>query len=262
MQNASPMITAAIGGVITVIVALVVYPIMQSAADTLYLDFVEHCEIGSESFLRVYKAGEQSGDILAPPLGTVGDSSGACSVTVSPGASNATTEVRSEHGVKVSGAVTASTSGIANLASGETIAWAGTSKWVDVKEVLAQYSGISTLVLSILPILAVTGFLGVSANNIYQYTQGGSMGIQRVVVESIVGLIVAIVGIFLAPTIFDFLNDVFLVSTDGRYGIMSQFSTIIKLVISFVPVIYISGLLAVYAWQGTKAIQGLRAPRG
>ena len=48
------MITAGIGGVIAIIIALVTYPILQSAADTLYLEYNDHCKIGSESFTRVY----------------------------------------------------------------------------------------------------------------------------------------------------------------------------------------------------------------
>ena len=254
MQNASPMITAAISGVITVIVALVVYPIMQSAADTLYLDFTEHCEVNGESFVRIYDPGEAAGEISGSPLGTVVNSSGVCSVDVAIGDQTASAEVRSEHGVKVGHFK-------ATAAATSSVDWAGTSGWSTVKDVLAQYTGISTLILSILPILAVTGFLGVSASNIYSYTRGGSMGIQSVVVQSIAGLIVAIVGLYLAPTIFDFLNDVYIVSTDARYGIMTQFNTVIKLVLGFVPVIYVSGLLAVYAWQGGKAVSDIRGSR-
>ena len=48
------MITAGIGGVIAIIIALVTYPILQSAADTLYLEYVPHCKVGSEAFTRIY----------------------------------------------------------------------------------------------------------------------------------------------------------------------------------------------------------------
>ena len=266
MGNSSGMITAAIGGVIAVIIALVVYPILQSAADTYYLEYAGHCEVGSETFLRVYRAGATSGDITGSALGTVTQdgSLSSCSVAFTADDANAG-EIRSEHGVKVGTAVvdtgnqqtgTPATQGFKNTASatarvagagGTNIdAWASASVWVTPSAILSVYSGISTLVLSILPIVSVVGFLGVSANNIYSYVKGGAGAIQMVVVRSISGLIITIVGIYLAPTIMDFANDVYLVSTDGRYGIMAQFGTIIKLVLGFFPVVYNAGLLAMF----------------
>ena len=235
MGNSSGMITAAIGGVIAVIIALVVYPILQSAADTYYLEYAGHCEVGSEPFLRTYAAGATSGEI-GVLLNAVTETSGTCTVAAvtaaTPGYTN--TEVRSEHGVKV------------GVVTGTAVTLTSGHKWVTPSAILSVYSGISTLVLSILPIVSVVGFLGVSANNIYSYVKGGAGAIQMVVVRSISGLIITIVGIYLAPTIMDFANDVYLVSTDGRYGIMAQFGTIIKLVLGFFPVVYNAGLLAMF----------------
>ena len=267
MGNTSPMITAAIGGVIAVIIAFVVYPILQSAADTYYLEYTPHCEVSGESFARVYDAGADAGEIEGTALGTVTESSDACTVTniSHTGRNTVGTQFRSEHGVTVAtvGTALTGTFAISEAVAGVTnVKWSATSEWVEVKAILEQYAGISTLILSILPILAVTGFLGISASNIYNYTKGGSDGIQSVVVQSIAGLIITIVGLYLAPTIMDFANDAFLVSTDGRYGIMAQFSTIIKLVFSFVPVVFNAGLLAIFAWQGVKAVNNIKGQGG
>ena len=261
MGNSSPMITAAIGGVIAVIIAFVVYPILQSAADTYYLEYQAHCEVSGESFVRVYKAGGDAGEIEGSALGSVkktttGDNCTTDSITFSSGY-NVGDVLRSEHGVNVV-TISTTTDGAITNPGGSGNTWNATSEWMPVKAILEQYSGISTLILSILPILAVTGFLGISASNIYNYTKGGSEGIQSVVVQSIAGLIITIVGLYLAPTIMDFANDTFLVSTDGRYGIMSQFSTILKLILGFVPVIFNTGLLAVFAWQGVKAVNNIK----
>ena len=268
--STSTMITAAIGGVIAIVIALVVYPILQSAADTYYLEYHAHCEINNEPFLRVYPAGVETGDVLWS-LGTVTESSGACSLPATPATqpagetvpSNYPTgtgqELRSEHGIKVGSFTSAVSSGRLTVSA---LALDSGGQWVTVPEVLAQYQGISTLILSILPILAVTGFLGISAANIYQYTQGGSMGIQQVVVQSIAALIITIVGIYLAPTIMDFLNDVYLVSSGSRYGIMGQFNTIITLVLGFVPVVYNAGLLGMFAYQGVGAYKKIKGGMG
>ena len=276
--NTSTMITAAIGGVIAIVIALVVYPILQSAADTYYLEYHPHCEIAGEPFLRVYVAGEEAGDV-AGLVGTVTQSTSlGCNFAAKTGVKDAdgddidtdptALELRSEHGVRI-GSTGVNKAAGAILAIGATssdqttaASWASTATWVTVPEVLAQYSGISTLILSILPILAVTGFLGISAANIYQYTQGGSMGIQQVVVQSIAALIITIVGIYLAPTIMDFLNDVYLVSSGSRYGIMGQFNTIITLVLGFVPVVYNAGLLGMFAYQGVGAYKKIKGGMG
>ena len=56
MGNSSVQITAAIGGVVAIVIALVIYPRLQSAADSYYLEYVDHCEVNGESFLRAYLA--------------------------------------------------------------------------------------------------------------------------------------------------------------------------------------------------------------
>ena len=155
--------------------------------------------------------------------------------------------VRSEHGVNLNG----------NTGTADTFTL-GASEWSEVSEILGQYSGISTLILSILPVLAVTGFLGITASNLYSYVRGGTMGLQGVVVKSITALIITIVGVYLAPTIMDFANDAYLVSSDGRYSVMAQFGTIIKLVLGFFPVVYNAGLLAMFGVQGFNAVRQIR----
>ena len=127
------------------------------------------------------------------------------------------------------------------------------NEWKEPYAVLAQYGGISTLVLSILPILSVTGFLGMSAANLYKYTRGDAGSIQGIVTQTIGTLLVVIIGLYLAPTIFQFLQDAFAVSEGNRFTIMGRFNTIIVLVFSFVPVIFCAGLLVMFGQQGMSA---------
>ena len=107
--------------------------------------------------------------------------------------------------------------------------------------------------LSILPILSVTGFLGMSAANLYKYTRGDAGSIQGIVTQTIGTLLVVIIGLYLAPTIFSFLQDAFAVSDGNRFSIMARFNTIIVLVFSFVPVIFCAGLLVMFGKQGMSA---------
>ena len=244
LGSAGGWITAGIAGVVVVIVAFAIYPRLQSATDTYYLEFVERCEIGSESFVRVYQAGTDRGAVTGSPA-AVTNSSGTCAAAaLSEGSVG--DEVRSEHGVKVG--VQAASNAV-TLTTGH--------KWVLVEEVLDVYAGLSTLILSILPVLAVTGFLGVSAHSLYFLTQG-TMGLQGVIVRSIAGLIVTIAGLYLGPTILDFLVNVYEASDGSRYSIMERFSGIIQLVLGFFPVVYTAGLLSVFAWQGVGIGRGVR----
>ena len=138
----------------------------------------------------------------------------------------------------------------------------GTSgMWESPLNVLAVYGAISKLILSILPILAVTGFLGISASNIFSYVRGSDRhpvgcGAVHIGTHHHNG------GPLPCPTIMDFLNDVYLTSTDGRLTVMSQFQAIISLVLGFTPVIYNTGLLAMFAYQGFRAYQNIGSPRG
>ena len=251
------MITAGIGGVIAIIIALVTYPILQSAADTLYLEYVNHCKIGSEAFTRIYV--EDASDSSKPDYTTaisVSQISGATGCT----ATGLTAEKKyySEHGELVG--TTAASTTVFTETAGEN--WKAKSTWTEPYQVLQQYSGISTLVLSILPILSVTGFLGMSAANLYKYTRGDAGSIQGIVTQTIGTLLVVIIGLYLAPTIFQFLQDAFAVSEGNRYTIMGRFNTIIVLVFSFVPVIFCAGLLVMFGQQGMSAYKTFAGSRG
>ena len=247
------MITAGIGGVIAIIIALVTYPILQSAADTLYLEYVPHCKVGSEAFTRIYAPDssgvpdyylgslvvEQTPDAATcqHPAIEVGTYTG----TLVDGAHS----FYSEHGERIATITITNDAEVTGVIKGGT--------WTEPYPVLQQYGGISTLVLSILPILSVTGFLGMSAANLYKYTRGDAGSIQGIVTQTIGTLLVVIIGLYLAPTIFQFLQDAFAVSDNGRLSIMERFNTIVVLVFSFVPVIFCAGLLVMFGQQGMSA---------
>ena len=246
------MITAGIGGVIAIIIALVTYPILQSAADTLYLEYVPSCIVGSERFTRIYSANADGNPDYTKAGVSVADATNCVDTATGVAAITGTddTAVFSEHGERVG-----------KIATNKAVLNSG-AKFVQPYPVLQQYSGISTLVLSILPILSVTGFLGMSAANLYKYTRGDAGSIQGIVTQTIGTLLVVIIGLYLAPTIFSFLQDAFAVSDGNRFSIMARFNTIIVLVFSFVPVIFCAGLLVMFGKQGMSAYSTFNEARG
>ena len=249
------MITAAIGGLIMVIVAFVVFPILQGAADTYYLQYINHCESGGEVYTKAYLAGASgtieddtpSKDMVSDCAGGFTAGSAGTAVVAAPGHS-----ILSEHGVKI-GTYTVAT--VSSTAGTITATFTPTPSLKAPHAVLVQYGTISRLVLSILPILSVTGFLGISAANLMQYARGGADSVQGGVVRVIAGLIVTIVGLYLAPTVMSFLQDAYAITSGDRFQIMSQFGTVINLVMGFVPVIYTAGLLAFFSVEGWKTYQ-------
>ena len=255
------MITAAIGGLIMVIVAFVVFPILQGAADTYYLQYINHCEMNGEVYTKAYfvgasgtiEDGDGSKDMVSDCTST--DAVTGLSETTYPTSRTGTHDIVSEHGVKIGthGPHPAPTS--TPVAGQRTVAWSSTPSAKTPHPVLVQYGTISRLVLSILPILTVTGFLGISAANLMQYARGGADSVQGGVVRVIAGLIVTIVGLYLAPTVMSFLQDAYAITSGDRFQIMGQFGTVINLVMGFVPVIYTAGLLAFFSVEGWKTYQ-------
>ena len=244
------MITAGIGGVIAIIIALVTYPILQSAADTLYLEYVPSCLVGTERFLRAYPANADGRpDFSKVPVTVASEDNCVDTATAALTAADGLL-IFSEHGERVG-----------KIAENK-IDLDSSATFVQPYAVLQQYSGISTLVLSILPILSVTGFLGMSAANLYKYTRGDAASIQGIVTQTIGTLLVVIIGLYLAPTIFSFLQDAFAVSEGNRYSIMARFQTIIVLVFSFVPVIFCAGMLVMFGKQGMSAYSTFNESRG
>lgn len=236
-------IIGAVLGVVSVVITAVAFPILLGAADTYYLTYTARCEVGNERFVRLYSPGTGTGELSGAGTAVSAGTSGTCATTAAiPGTAAGDTTARTEHGIDIT--VASPNAAIATIAN---------TKWVTALAITTAYNGISTLILSVLPILSVIVFLGISASNIYTYAQG--QNVQMMVIGTIGTLILIIVGLFLAPTVFVFLNAAYLVATDGRFSITAQFGTIIKLIMEFAPPLYNAGLIGLFAAPGYFAYQ-------
>ena len=264
LSNMSPMIQAIIGGVIVVVLAFVAYPFMISNADKYYLEYVEHCEAGSESFLRLYDKPD-AGDNLTTAVVTI--TKELCEATEPNGVTDLTAKTPTqrvlgavlvtEHEVPVAKNASSSPATMLNTATWDRT---GTTEWVTVPEVLDRYSGITRLVLSVLPIIAVTGFLSISAGNLYQYGRGsGGDSIVGAVGWTVGALVATIVVLFMGPVILDKLVDTAAASDGDRYAIFQNFGGIVDLVLGFVPVVFSAGLIILFGWQGANTLNKFRS---
>ena len=235
---------------IAVIVAIQTWQPQVSAADRYYLQFVNHCFRDGERFLRVYQANED-GTIDATKKTTITQSN--CeSATITVVGYTSGRNALTEHG-EVVGTLTAAT----------TITYTGgadAEAWSAPLAVLVKYAGISTLILSVLPIINSAGFLGVSAANIFGIVRGGlpgGMGVGVILVATIGALIISIIAMNLGPPLLLAVDGMYS-TLDGRLGIMKMFGTIIRLIVEFIPVIFTTGLLAIFGVSGAATWLSMR----
>ena len=224
MANAGMLITAIIAGVVLFIIGLSVYGIQQNAADSLRLTLQERCEVGSESFVRVYKAGTEPGTVDGAALGSIANSSGACTVTWTASADNVTSEVRSEHGRRVAGAVTGTNTGIANSASGTVIAWSSTSKYKEALAVLQQFSGLNTIMLGMIPVLGAAAAIAAGASGVLGFAQYRESGnVSTGIMLTLIGVVIQVVVLFVLPNIFEYIDTNYQMVNSGQLTNTEEF---------------------------------------
>ena len=238
--DSGKMITAGILGVISIIISFAIFTPLQNATDNYYLEFIPHCDNGLDKFVRVYAAGANAGEVTGDAIQVVATTT---TCTVAADAQTADTKYRSEHGVDIF------------TAANTPAAWSYATGWKVPADYLLAYGGITRLILSVLPVLVVALFLGVTAHSIYSFAQG-TTGLQQTITRSIAGLLVTIAGLYLGPIVLDFIDGVYDITAPGRLSVMAMFGTIIRLVLGFFPVVYTAGLLGLFAAQGALRMSG------
>ena len=133
--------------------------------------------------------------------------------------------------------------------------WDGGYKWIKVAEILRRFSGINNLLLTILPVISIAGFLGISGAKLYSYGKGAS-NIGSAISTSIFTLIAIVVAMVIAGPIMGSLVDANQVVASGQYQVNSAFGNIISLLFSMIPIIYVAGLVTLVGLQAKSALMG------
>ena len=127
-------------------------------------------------------------------------------------------------------------------------------------EVTEFLSGLSQLIIRIIPILSVVSFLALSAASLLNYSMGsGATDVSRMIGMAIGGLIAIVVILNLAPTLFTGLNDAYAWTSSDRLTIMEQFGAITQLIVRFVPTIFTASVLTIVGaqnWLAYKNVKG------
>ena len=130
-------------------------------------------------------------------------------------------------------------------------------EWIEVADILKRFSGINNLLLTILPVISIAGFLGISGGKLYSYGKGAS-SIGSALSTSIFTLMAIVVAMVIAGPIMGSLVEANLVVESGQYQINSVFGNIVTLFFAMIPIIYITGLVTLVGLQAKSALTGGR----
>ena len=133
--------------------------------------------------------------------------------------------------------------------------WDGGYKWIEVAAMLKRFSGINNLLLTILPVISIAGFLGVSGAKLYTYGKGAS-NIGSAISTSIFTLIAVVVAMVIAAPILGSVVDANQVVVSGQFQVNGAFANIITLLFAMIPVIYVAGLVTLVGLQAKSALVG------
>ena len=160
------------------------------------------------------------------------------------------------------GTITAATGSSADTACFRLATGTGTNqvKVAQPLEVTRFLSGLSQLIIRIIPILSVVSFLALSAASLFNYSMGSGAGdVSKMIGMAIGGLIAIVVILNLAPTLFAGLDDAYAWTDSDRLTIMEQFGEITRLIVRFVPTIFTASVLTIVGaqnWLAYKNVQG------
>ena len=294
-------IQSLIAGVVVFVISLVLFEPLARGADTLYREFITHCESAAgDSTVRV-KVTETSGDVIdhvgtgvnaiVDPLRLVTNikpapgtlltlTTGATSCTIPVTADVADGHVASSPtGASTSGAkaevyITMETEGGTTITAhatevvavgGRKLNQASTSiagyTTVTPAETLTKFGGINKLVLSLLPLVVVVGFMSTSFMSLYANRSGGQ-SVGNTIKAEVGALVIALIAIFISPIALDYIATSSVVVSDGQLTSTKEFGLIMELLFGFMPVGLTLGIIALVGWRGTKAYSGMKGGGG
>ena len=270
----SNAIIAIVVGAIVVIVGFSLWPVLNGASNNLYSYFRDSCDDGAGNrFLRAY-LGDSAATMPATPddntyyfnVGqhggkgaTLSASSGACTATLTATAIRADdykTAIYDEQGNQVGTVIGDGVTPSATAVGGSmTFTTVSPFQWIAVADILKRFGGINNLLLTIIPVISIAGFLGISGARLYAYGKGAS-NIGSAISGSIFVLIAIVVAMVIAGPIMGSLVDANQVVSSGQYQVNNSFGNIISLLFAMIPIIYVAGLVTLVGLQARSALMG------
>ena len=237
----SRMVMAIVAGVVVVLISFAFYPTLVQANDVFYRQYVNHCILpGGGTTVKLHDAALNSYPVIVSGTG--------CKVSIAVAAAGSTA-LFSEDGSSV---------GSAGGAAAITEYIIPSGVWNEAKGITQQFGSINKLLVSLVPLMLVVAFIASSWGALHGYATGEG-AISRAVTTEVGTLVLAMVGIFLAPTFLEFANDAMQVSESGVLVSTSQFGTIINLIFGILPLGYTIGIIILATKKGMGAVSGMRS---
>ena len=262
-------------GAILVIVGFSLWPVLNGASNSLYSYFRDSCDDGNGNrFLRLYlgdsqdpvpsspnanayyyNAGVAGGKGLAL-IRSTGTDTTLCQ-TANPGSltrvvvvtpTNLGVNMYNEQGVIVGTVASAGTIGGSKRLD-------DTYQFIEVATMLKRFQGINNLLLTIIPVVSIAGFLGISGAKLYSYGKG-TASIGSSISTSLFTLIGIVVAMVIAGPIMGSAVDANQVVESGQYQVNGTFGNIIGLLFAMIPVVYVAGLVTLVGLQARSALMG------
>ena len=262
------MVVASIVGVVLVVVSFILHPILVGQVDGLFGYFVDSAvDSNRQHFTKVYLG--VSGDAVPGFMeyhtgtrtfgGSGANLTGAGATITLPAIS--TTAAAVEAGATIynerSRAVgTTSAVGASNAIAAASYTLNPGIKWQAAPPMLTRFGSINTLLLSLVPVITVAAFLGMSAMTLWRYGTGGTNELSGQIMTVVMTLVFVIVVLALGPTVLDAALVANSASTSGQYGVTAMFNNIVELLFAVIPLVYVAGILGVTALTGLQTAKG------
>ena len=272
----SNTIIAIVVGAILVIVGFSLWPVLNGASNSLYSYFRASCDDGNGNrFLQAYIAdksptlpGTANTEVYYEVLRQHGgkgvkmaksgeDNSSDCVATFTSDGSYTPVGATDAIPHLTEGNLVHNEQGDVIGALGDSGAFTadGEAHWVEVAPMLSRFAGINNLLLTILPVVSIAGFLGISGAKLYSYGKG-TASIGSSISTSVFTLIGIVVAMVIAGPIMGAAVDANQVVVSGQYQVNTTFGNIIQLLFAMIPVVYIAGLVTLVGLQARSALMG------
>ena len=216
-------------GFVIALVGIVLYGEYAGAADGLYREFVDSCEVSGQTVLK----GTVTVTTGVPAEGTVLNvtetAAGKGCHFAGSGFTAAGVTVVGENGQTLPTAEATATSIV--ITGGV---------WSPVPEQLERFASLNRLMAEIIPLLVVVGFVS-TAYLVTGRINQGSESIGNAIKNEIGALVLSLVGIYLLPVFTDFVVDA-ASTNDGGLTVTGRFGSLGDLIFSILPLLLTVGI--------------------
>ena len=115
-------------------------------------------------------------------------------------------------------------------------------KWKSPPQAFSQLNFLNSILVTLLALVATIGLIMKTKNAYDAFQRGGKSDLAPVVLREVGTLVLAVVGVYMAPTLLNILANTAYVYTSGQFD-FSFVSTILKIVFAVVPTMLIVGIM-------------------